>query len=147
MTRSRRFFASSPWIATGTPDYVNLGYTSRGLAKQALMRLSRKSLAIFRKLGLARKFPAVLASAARLNLRQTRLFLFRARCENPLDLLKVIEIVPGEHLCDGFHRLLPTFLVGSTDLPLFGSQRLEQRDVCFAKRAILAKDFFMSRLS
>src|SRR5713101_4037587 len=53
MTRSRRFFASSPWIATGTPDYVNLGYTSRGLAKQALMRLSRKSLAIFRKLGLA----------------------------------------------------------------------------------------------
>ena len=52
MTRSRRFFASSPWIATGTPDYVNLGYTSRGLAKQALMRLSRKSLAIFRKLGL-----------------------------------------------------------------------------------------------
>jgi len=54
MTRSRRFFASSPWIATGTPDYVNLGYTSRGLAKQALMRLSRKSLAIFRKLGLAR---------------------------------------------------------------------------------------------
>ena len=52
MTRSRRFFASSPWIATGTPDYVNLGYTSRGLAKQALMRLSRKSLAIFRKLRL-----------------------------------------------------------------------------------------------
>ena len=52
MTRSRRFFASSPWIATGTPDYVNLGYTIRGLAKQALMRLSRKSLAIFRKLGL-----------------------------------------------------------------------------------------------
>jgi hypothetical protein len=52
MTGSRRFFASSPWIATGTPDYVNLGYTSRGLAKQALMRLSRKSLAIFRKLGL-----------------------------------------------------------------------------------------------
>jgi hypothetical protein len=52
MTRSRRFFASSPWIATGTPDYVNLGYTSRGLAKQALMRLSPKSLAIFRKLGL-----------------------------------------------------------------------------------------------
>src|SRR5712691_8683766 len=52
MTRSRRFFASSPWIATGTPDYVNLGYTSRGLAKQALMRLSRTSLAIFRKLGL-----------------------------------------------------------------------------------------------
>ena len=52
MTRSRRFFASSPWIATGTPDYVNLGYTSRGLAKQAVMRLSRKSLAIFRKLGL-----------------------------------------------------------------------------------------------
>src|SRR5260370_33391508 len=52
MTRSRRFFASSPWIATGTPDYVNLGYTSRGLAKQALMRLSRKSLAVFRKLGL-----------------------------------------------------------------------------------------------
>src|SRR6266480_4170325 len=52
MTRSRRFFASSPWIATGTPDYVNLGYTSRGLAKQALMRLSRKSLALFRKLGL-----------------------------------------------------------------------------------------------
>src|SRR5437016_6904174 len=52
MTRSRRFFASSPWIATGTPDYVNLGYTSRGLAKQALMQLSRKSLAIFRKLGL-----------------------------------------------------------------------------------------------
>ena len=52
MTRSRRFFASSPWIATGTPDYVNLGYTSRGLAKQALMRLSGKSLAIFRKLGL-----------------------------------------------------------------------------------------------
>jgi len=47
MTRSRRFFASSPWIATGTPDYVNLGYTSRGLAKQALMQLSRKSLAIF----------------------------------------------------------------------------------------------------
>ena len=54
MTRSRRFFASSLWIATGTPDYVNLGYTSRGLAKQALMRLSRKSLAIFRKLGLGR---------------------------------------------------------------------------------------------
>ena len=53
MTRSRRFFASSPWMATGTPDYVNLGYTSRGLAKQALMRLSPKSLAIFRKLGLA----------------------------------------------------------------------------------------------
>ena len=53
MTRSRRFFASSPWIATGTPDYVNLGYTSRDLAKQALMRLSPKSLAIFRKLGLA----------------------------------------------------------------------------------------------
>ena len=52
MTRSRRFFASSPWIATGTPDYVNLGYTSRDLAKQALMRLSPKSLAIFRKLGL-----------------------------------------------------------------------------------------------
>ena len=52
MTRSRRSFASSPWIATGTPDYVNLGYTSRGLAKQALMRLSRKSLDIFRKLGL-----------------------------------------------------------------------------------------------
>lgn len=52
MTRSRHFFASSPWIATGTPDYVNLGYTSRGLAKQALMRLSPKSLAIFRKLGL-----------------------------------------------------------------------------------------------
>src|SRR5260370_37653359 len=52
MTRSRRFFASSPWIANGKPDYVNLGYTSRGLAKQALMRLSRKSLAIFRKLGL-----------------------------------------------------------------------------------------------
>src|SRR5437016_4552910 len=56
MTRSRRFFASSPWIATGTADYVNLGYTSRGLAKQALMRLSRKSLAIFRKLGLGRAF-------------------------------------------------------------------------------------------
>src|SRR6266550_2691865 len=55
MTRSRRFFASSPWIATGTPDYVNLGYTSRGLAKQAVMRLSRKSLAIFRKLGLVKK--------------------------------------------------------------------------------------------
>src|SRR6516164_8539992 len=55
MTRSRRFFASSPWIATGTPDYVNLGYTSRGLAKQALMRLSRKSLAIFRKLGLGHR--------------------------------------------------------------------------------------------
>jgi hypothetical protein len=55
MTRSRRFFASSPWIATGTPDYVNLGYTSRGLAKPALMRLSRKSLAIFRKLGLGVK--------------------------------------------------------------------------------------------
>src|SRR3974390_926652 len=55
MPRSRRFFAPSPWIATGTPDYVNLGYTSRGLAKQALMRLSRKSLAIFRKLGLAAK--------------------------------------------------------------------------------------------
>jgi len=52
MTRSRRFFASSPWIATGTPDYVNLGYTSRDLAEQALMRLSPKSLAIFRKLGL-----------------------------------------------------------------------------------------------
>ena len=52
MTRSRRFFASSPWIATGTPDYVNLGYTSRGLAKQALMRLPRKSLTLFRKLGL-----------------------------------------------------------------------------------------------
>jgi hypothetical protein len=52
MTRSRRFFASSPWIATGTPDYVNLGYTSRGLAKQGLVRLSPKSLAIFRKLGL-----------------------------------------------------------------------------------------------
>jgi hypothetical protein len=52
MTRSRRFFASSPWIATGTPDYVNLGYTSRGLAKQVLMRLLPKSLAIFRKLGL-----------------------------------------------------------------------------------------------
>src|SRR5260370_28199162 len=53
MTPSRHFFPSSPWIATGTPDYVNLGYTSRGLAKQALMRLSPKSLAIFRKLGLA----------------------------------------------------------------------------------------------
>jgi hypothetical protein len=35
--------------ATGTPD---LGYTSRGLPKHALMRLSRKSLAISRKLGL-----------------------------------------------------------------------------------------------
>ena len=63
MTRSRRFFASSPWIATGTPDYVNLGYTSRDLAEQALMRLSRKSLTIFRKLGLVvpiavRAFPA-----------------------------------------------------------------------------------------
>jgi len=57
MTRSRRFFASSPWIATGTPDYVNLGYTSRGIAKQALMRLSRKSLAIFRKLGLDAERP------------------------------------------------------------------------------------------
>jgi hypothetical protein len=55
MTRSRRFFASSPWIATGTPDYVNLGYTSRGLAKQALMRLSPISLAIFRKLGLGNR--------------------------------------------------------------------------------------------
>jgi hypothetical protein len=54
MTRSRRFFASSRWIATGTSDYVNLGYTSRGLARQALMWLSPKSLAIFRKLGLGR---------------------------------------------------------------------------------------------
>src|SRR5205807_9698784 len=59
MTRSRRFFASSPWIATGTPDYVNLGYTSRGLAKQALMRLSRKFLAIFRNLGLESILPPV----------------------------------------------------------------------------------------
>ena len=61
MTRSRRFFASSPWIATGTPNYVNLGYTSRGLAKQALMRLSPKSLAIIRKLGLGASFLSAVA--------------------------------------------------------------------------------------
>ncbi len=65
MTRSRRFFASSPWIATGTPDYVNLGYTSRDLAKQALMRLSRKSLAIFRKLGLGTYCGAGISSRQR----------------------------------------------------------------------------------
>jgi hypothetical protein len=57
MTRSRHFFAFSPWIATGTPDYVNLGDTSRGLAKQALMRLSPKSFAIFHKLGLGWQIP------------------------------------------------------------------------------------------
>ena len=38
------------------PDYVNLGDTSRGLAKQALMRLSPKSFAIFRKLGLEQSY-------------------------------------------------------------------------------------------
>src|SRR5215472_685368 len=53
------------------------------------------------------------------------LFLFHARCENPLDLLKMIEIVPCEHLHDRFDCLRSPFLVHSTDLPLFGSQRLE----------------------
>jgi len=33
------------------------------------------------------------------------LFLFRARCEDPLDLLKMIEVVPSEHLHDRFDCL------------------------------------------
>src|SRR6516225_11789971 len=69
------------------------------------------------------------------------LFLFRARCEDPLDLLKMIEVVPREHLHDRFDCLRPPFLMHSTDLPLFGSQRLEQRYVRLAKRTILGEGF------
>src|SRR5215468_3350545 len=69
------------------------------------------------------------------------MFLFRARCEDPLDLLKMIEIVPREHLHDRFDCLRPPFLMHSTDLTLFGSQRLEQRYVRFAKHAILGEGF------
>src|SRR5215469_1305921 len=67
------------------------------------------------------------------------MFLFRARCEDPLDLLKMIEIVPREHLHDRFDCLRPPFLMHSTDLPLFRSQRLKQCHVRFAKRAILGE--------
>src|SRR6516162_1514769 len=53
----------------------------------------------------------------------------------------MIEIVPCEHLHDRFDCLRPPFLMHSTDLPLFGSQRLEQGYVRFAKRAILGEGF------
>src|SRR5215472_7446613 len=69
------------------------------------------------------------------------MFLFRARCEDPLDLLKMIEVMPRERLHDRFDCLRPPFLMHSTDLPLFGSQRLKQRYVRFAKRAILGEGF------
>jgi hypothetical protein len=49
-------------------------------------------------------------------------FLFAAQREDMLDLLEVIDIVPGEHLHERLDGLLTSFLVRSTDLPLRGSQ-------------------------
>ena len=42
--------------------------------------------------------------------------------QNPLDLLEVIDIVPGEHRHDGLQRLPPAYFVRSTDFPLLGSE-------------------------
>ena len=49
----------------------------------------------------------------------------------PANIFTTVSIVSGR----------PPFLMHSTNLPLFGSQRLEQRYVRFAKRAILGEGF------
>src|SRR6202035_2345974 len=59
------------------------------------------------------------------------------RPKNPLDLLRVVEIMPGDHpndVLDGLHSPLG---VHAVVLPLLRCERLQQREICLAHHAEL----------
>src|SRR6266853_433187 len=61
--------------------------------------------------------------------------------KDPLDLLRMIDVVPGHHLNDPLEGLFATLGVHAVVFPLVRRERLQQREICFAHHPELLGGF------